>query len=554
MPATMSTTGTPSHFDVASLHLVKLEIDVSLKQVESALSIFVDDEHNTAGLMDAADAMMQIHGILRLLELYGASELSGAMGKLLRDIAENPAQTKEDRLSAIGEGLMVLSRYLEFVLLRETLLPHLLLPVTNTLNRLAGLPVLREGHFLKPYLSVDQLSSQGVVGFDDVSQTSLIQFLAKMYRSGLAQVLNDVAQPRDYQLLQRACQEMATLSSNTPSALYWQAAQAATTELYTMRSLSASRKRVLVSMERRFSKINQLIAADELLDVLAMAVCRDHDLATQLRDALTLTDKVATDRTTAQLAGFLFGPDGDVIHTVTNLIHEEIGAIKTLIDTIARGEALEGGYGLVAERMNVLAKTLSILNLNDAVAHIEQQSAQIRGWTEAPNQDHLNNLMDALMIAENATTLLSKSYTPGAVSLPLNNMRISLHQLDTACSMLITESRGTLGMAMRSLLSFIESNGDMLHMDNVPVMLESVSGAMEFLNAPRGRDILKKAASYVASHFGAGHEAPPMSDIDRLADAITCIDYYLESVEVKKPAGERPFRVGERSLAELNAA
>ena len=82
----------------------------------------------------------------------------------------------------------------------------------------------------------------------------------------------------------------------------------------------------------------------------------------------------------------------------------------------------------------------------------------------------------------------------------------------------------------------------------------SVSGAMEFLNAPRGRDILKNAASYVAHHFGAGHEAPSMSHIDRLADAITCIDYYLESVEIKKPAGERPFNVGERSLAELSAA
>lgn len=553
MPATTSTTGAPSHFDVASLHLVKPEIDVSLKQVESALSTFVDDEHNTAGLMDAADAMMQIYGILRLLELYGASELSGAMGKLLRDIAENPAQTKEDRLAAIGEGLMLLSRYLEFVLLRETLLPHLLLPATNTLHRLAGLPMVREGHFLAAYVSPEQLG-QPAVAFDDAAQAGLVQFLAKMYRHGLAQILQDKAQPRDYQLLQRACQEMASLAANSPAALYWQAAQAATTELYTTRSLSASRKRVLASIERRFGKLTQTVGHDELLDVLAMAVCRDNTLAAALREQLILNDKIATDRVSTQLAGFLFGPDGDVIHTVTALVHDEIGSIKTLIDTIARGEAVEGGYGLVADRLQVLAQTGTMLNLNDAAAELEQQAAQLRAWTDAPDQDRLNDLMDALMVIENATTLLAKSYTPGAVTLPLNNMRISLYQLDTACGVLISESRGTLGMAMRSLLSFIESNGDMLHMENVPVMLESVSGAMEFLNAPRGRDILKNAAAYVASHFGAGLSAPPMSDIDRLADAITCIDYYLESVEVKKPAGERPFRVGERSLSALTAA
>lgn len=554
MPATISTTSAPSHFDVASLHLVKPEIDVSLKQVESALSIFVDDEHNTAGLMDAADAMLQIHGILRLLELYGASELSGAMGKLLRDIAENPAQTKEDRLSAIGEGLMVLSRYLEFVLLRETLLPHLLLPVTNTLNRLAGLPLIREGHFLTPYLTDEQLLSPSTASLDDAAQAPVIAFLGKMYRHGLANILADQAQPRDYQLLQRACQEMAKLSSDSAAALYWQAAQAATTELYTIRSLNASRKRVLASIERRFSKTGHPIDNHELLDVLAMAVCRDNELAAVLRDQLLLTDKVATDRTSAQLASFLFGPDSEVIHTVTALIHDEVGAIKTLIDTIARGEAVEGGYGLVADRLQWLAQTLTMLNLNDAAAELDRQTALLRAWTDAPDQDRLNDLMDTLMIAENAITLLAKSYTPGVVTLPLNNMRISLHQLDTACTVLISESRGTLGLAMRSLLSFIESNGDMLHMENVPVMLESVSGAMEFLNAPRGRDILKNAASYVAHHFGAGHEAPSMSHIDRLADAITCIDYYLESVEIKKPAGERPFNVGERSLAELSAA
>lgn len=553
MPATQDTA---HRFDAASLYLVKPEIDTSLHQVESALSTFVDDEHNTAGLMDAADAMLQIYGILRLLELHGASHLSGAMGRLLRDIAETPSQTREDRLSAIGEGLMTLSRYLEFVLLRDIPLPHLLLPITNTLNQLAGIPPLREGHFLLPALQEVQLpaasGTPSTLSADE--KTALTGFLAKMYRSGLAAVLTHQATARHYTLMQRASAEMSTLAAGSDNELFWQAAASAVDQLVDCRPLTNGRKRVLAAIERRFAHPETTTSMDELSDVLALGSCRDHDQATQLRERLNINHLIITDQTSNEMSRYLFGPDGEVIHTVSALVHDEIAGIKGYIDTIARGEPLEGGYALISERMQTLAYTLSMLNLDTASHELSAHATMLGTWTEAPDQDRLNSLMDTLLGSENAMTLLDKSYTPGTVKLPLNNMRISLHQLDAACDMLISESRGTLSLAMRSLLSFIESEGDMLHMENVPVMLESVSGAMQFLDAPRGRDILKNTASYISSNFGPEHESPSMERLERLADAITCIDYYLESLEVKKPAGERPFNIGERSLVELGAA
>jgi hypothetical protein len=555
MPATL-TLAHAHGFDAASLYLVKPEIDVSLHQVESALSIFVDDEHNTAGLMDAADAMMQIHGILRLLELHGASQLSGAMGRLLRDIAENPANTREDRLSAIGEGLMILSRYLEFVLLRDTPLPHLLLPVTNTLNQLAGLPMVREGYFLLPHLTTLHLTAanHAASSVDASQHPDLWALLHRMYRTGLAAVLANQAQPRDHLLMQRATAEAYALAAGTTTELFWQAAASAVDQLAECRPFTASRKRVLTLIERQFAKTNTPPSTEDISDVLAVGLCRDHAAASTLRRLLKLEEITVTDHSSLELSRYLFGPDGDVIHTVSALVHDEIAVIKNFIDTIARGEPLEGGFTLISERMQTLAHTLDMLNLNDAARELSAHATMLGTWTQAPDQDRLNGLMDTLLASENAVTLLDKSYTPGTVMLPLNNMRISLHQLDAARELLITESRGTLSGAMRSLLSFIESNGDPLHMDNVPQMLESVSGAMQFLNAPRGRDILKMTARYIHSHFGPDIAPPTQQQLERLADAITCIDYYLESMEIKKPAGDRPFNVGEHSLAQLGAA
>jgi len=555
MPEFTSTAPT-AHFDVASLHLVKPEIDLSLAQVESVLSVFVDDDQNTSGLVDAAEAMAQIHGILRLLNLFGASELSGAMAKSMKDIADHPSNTKEERLAAIGEGLMVLHRYLEFVLLRETLLPHLLLPITNTLNQMAGLPLLREGHFLAPHLNIAQITPTGTTAeaLHQPEQQPLIQFLARMYRHGLNAVLAGRATPDHYSLMQRAGYEMARLAMGGASGLYWQAAQSALEQLELCRPLTASRQRVLAAIERQFAKPSTVPSLADLTDVLALGTCRDHATAETLRNQLNLQSQIATDRTSSDLARFLFGPNGEVIHTVNALIHTEISQIKHQIDGLVRGETPEEGAISISDRMQVLASTFDMLNLGDAASQLRQQIALESNWLKGDNQDSLNALMDALMAAENAMTILDKSYTSGAVMLPLNNMMISLHQLDEARATLVSESRGTIGMAMRALLSYIENDHDELHLANVPVMLESVSGAMLFLEAPRGSQILQKTAQYMQQRFNPSQGAASAIELDRLADTLVCIDYYLESIEINKPAGERPFSIGEGSLAALQAA
>lgn len=544
-----------AHFDVASLHLVKPEIDLSLSQIESVLSVFVDDDQNTSGLVDAAEAMAQIYGILRLLNLYGASELAGAMSKAMKDIAANPSHTREEKLAALGEGLMVLHRYLEFVLLRETLLPHLLLPITNTLNQMAGLPLLREGYFLTPYLDLQHITPMGetATALHLAEQQPLIAFLTRMYRHGLAAVLLGHATSDHYQVMQRAGFEMARLASGGASELYWQAVKSSLEQLELCRPMTASRQRVLATIERQFAKPTAIPTLADLTDVLALGTCRDHATAGALRTQLQLFN-MATDRTSSDLARFLFGPNGEVIHTVNALIHQEISQIKHQIDGLVRGEAVETGTIGISERMQILAGSFDMLNLGEAADQLRQQIALESNWLKGDNQDSLNALMDALMMAENAMTILDKSYTYGAIMLPLNNMMISLHQLDEARATLVSESRGTIGMAMRALMAYIENDSDALHLANVPVMLESVSGAMLFLEAPRGHKILQNTAHYMQRRFTPDQAAASNEELDRLADALVCIDYYLESIEINKPAGERPFSIGENSLAILQAA
>ncbi len=72
---------------------------------------------------------------------------------------------------------------------------------------------------------------------------------------------------------------------------------------------------------------------------------------------------------------------------------------------------------------------------------------------------------------------------------------------------------------------------------------------MAFLNAPRGQAILRAAAQYVHESFEITQ--PSQQSIEYLTDAIACVDYILEGMEKKKPAGESPYHFGELSLAKL---
>ncbi len=555
MPDTQHS-GTPLSFDAASLHIVKPEIDVSLQQIEAALSSYVDDSDNTAGLPDAAEAMEQIHGILRLLQLPGTPALAGAMATLLKKVADTPDDIEESDLYALGEGLMVLSRYLEFALLRDTLLPHLLTPTINRLRRILKQPLLREGQLLEGAEALNSLPapSQAKSSLPIEQHKPVLNFLSRLYKNALVAVLSGKPAQRDLLALQTATQQASALAGGTEGELYWQAAAAATADIAQCLPLTDSRKRVLIQIQQQLSRFGSPVSAADLQDVLGFACCRDSDTASTLRDSLGLGAILVSDRTTREQAPYLFGPDTLVMKTVSDLVHEEISSIKDQLDALARGDAVEGGWAGLAERFQTIGHTVGMLNQTEPATEVHQAASRLSQWTAVPDQDSLNTVMDALLIAENSVTLLEKSYTPGAVGLAFNNMRISTHQLDEARKTLISESRGTLGMAMRSLLSFVESSGDMLHMDNVPVMLESVGGAMEFLQAPRGRELLKRAASYVSGHFGPEAKAPGPSVIAGLADAMSCIDYYLEGLENSKPAGMKPFTVGEHSMDQLEAA
>ncbi len=565
MPASVNAQNTlpqqdTQYFDISSLYIVKSEIDASLTQVEAALSQFILDQSVTVGLFDTADALQQVSGVLRLLQMDGAIELSEAIQLLLVDIANNPDDTDDEKITALSEGLMTLSRYLEFVLLRETLSAHLLLPITNTIRQLLKLPVLSEGYFLQNSVTDDAIrhSVEALVppASSDAYSADIRGRLARMFQTGLNAVLHKKPAARDFTLLHKSTALMASQARASIEGLYWQTAAQVVGVLSPSTMLTDSRKRVLATLERHIAKQNSTPDLHALADLLAMSAIAPAASEKTLT-ALGVAHMITADADTLAHKHFLFGPDQEVIQAVSQLTQEEIIQIKEQIDIITNGDQQADALSSLSARLKDLGQTLEALTLNYAGQGLLDQANQVLEWPQPPSEEQVHNLMIRLLDSENAMILMEQTHTPGLVMLAFTNLRISLHQLIDARNLVVTESRTDLSTAMASILAYLDQGQDPAQMTGVAAICDSVSGAMAFLNEPRAQAILQAAARYTLDTFGSS-EAPvanaksvDVKEMAHLVDAIVSVNYVLEGMESKKPAGQRSYGYGEISLAKL---
>jgi hypothetical protein len=457
--------------------------------------------------------------------------------------------------------LMTLSRYLEFVLLRETLSPQLLLPITNIMHRLLKLPTITDGQFLLHHIN-DGVIQQNITALVKPATTTEKNSdqdrknILRLFQTGLSGIIQKKSQASDYVYLKKAVTEIADRESQNAEGLYWQLAKQVVSTLDSKTMLTQGRKRILAQMERRIAhksnSINRTSQTHSIADLLTMTAIAPNNYE-EIISTLGLKDKIKPDHIITDDKHFMFGPDQSVVHDVSQLIQLNIVKIKELVDLIVNEEQQDDGLSSLSEQLKELGQTLELLTLSKAGKKLVEEANVVTKWSKTPSEEQINALMDCLLDSENAIILMEQAHTPGLVMSPFTNIRVSLNQLVEARSLIVAESRLDLTNVMHALLAYLDSEKDLQKIEGISAICESVGGAMAFLNAPRGQAILQTVAQYINDKFKPDHQ-PDANSIAKLTDAIVCVDYVLEGLATKKPAGDQPYGYGEISLAKLGYA
>ncbi|MFN3563151.1 MAG: hypothetical protein ACK4V8_01750 [Moraxella osloensis] len=556
LPSSNSQKLTATNFDLPSLHLLRPEIAVTLHDAEMHLSEFNDDSSQAPLLLDSVDTLAQLAKVLRLIQLEEGYELANSLSAGLQKLYDERDRPNNDMMMDVSEGIMTLARYIEFVLLKETIEPSLLLPIINQLHSDLNQPVLQLSDLTanknssiviaNPEQNYQPLKSLGINP----------KKLVEAYRAGLSVALtaqSNQLSPKELEKL-KAMQAACEMVSKRTDSLFWHAADAAVSDLAGVLPLSNLQKRALIFVEQQF---NDYITVNyyRFADLVQFASSRDSQLALQVQRKFSANTLDETQLKT--MRRFLFGPDREVTSTLNQLIQQEIDLIKSASDSYARQVNLNSSpdeIDSMAQRLHDLSNVFKTLNLNEVSAALSQQIGKVKTWTQ-PTPDDFDELLGTLMMAENAAINLAKSHTPGAVTLPVYNQTISLHQIETAHNTLVQESRTAIATIETALNDYLnDTDKDILHITPVPDIMRAISGACLFLNLPRQSQLLKRAATVLQNLIEQQGRELSEHELAKIADIVMSADYYLESLETNKPAGNHAMYVGYRSLQHMLVA
>lgn len=537
-----------------SLDLVKDELFASVAGVEDLLQQFLEERHNGSLLQLAIEGLQQLRGTLNLIELGGAALLLEEMIALATDIPEHEGESRNEPLSALCNSLFLLQRYLHLCRQQGAERPELLLPTINELRaHRPDTPPLPESHFYALDLRCLPLALRG--GAKEPLDKRTFSRLRQMYQVGLLGMLRDERPTAGMALMQRALQRLETSLDDRPATLCWVAAGSLEALGGAPLQLTIERKRLYARLDR---EIKRLVAGQDgtegaalYRDLLYLIALGDAGgvLGAEVRRAFDLPDPGYTEAMLERGFGALQGPGADVMRSVAEALHEEIAGVKDLLDLLARnaGDA-DQSLDTLDTALQRLWKTLEMLDLQEIAARIRQAAGQLDGW-QPGNNGVLEQVADAVLHAELRVNRLESE---GEVIAALDGERIAGPvELKEAHIVLVEESQAGLALARRAITAYIESGSDRMHLLNVPATLEAVRGGLIFLGMTRAANIIRSASRFIREAMLEQQAVPDTQQLEVLADALTSIEFYLESAERSSVGTGDVLRLAEDSLAEL---
>ncbi len=541
-----------------SLDLVKDELFTSMGEVENLLQQFLDDRHNGSLLQQAIEGLQQLRGTFEMIGLAGAALLLGEMVELATDVPEHDGTERNAPLSSLCDAMFLLERYLEQCRHQGYERPELLLPAINDLRKhRQDAPALSESHFFA--LDAAAIPSELRPGSAMGMERRAFNRLRQMYQLGLLALIRDDGISAATPLLKRALERWEAHLDAKAATLCWFARAALESVEETPLHLTQARKRVFAQVDREIRKRSGHYGAPppqapqvllrELLYLVALAGpgCR---LSNDVRKTVSVPPPGYTERELTQAFDRLRGPGVDVMRSVAEALREELTAIKDLLDLMARnaGDPDQSLESLVTA-LQRLWKTLGMLDLQTASAALSSATDKLDGW-QPGNNAVLEAVADAVLQAETAVNRLG-GHGEGGSSISEINQDDEPVELKEARIVLIEESQAGLALAKRSVTAYMESGNDVMHLMNVPQSLETVRGGLIFLGMTRAANIIHQASRFISETMLDEKVVPKPAQLDVLADALTGIEFYLESAERSTVATADVLDLAEDSLAEL---
>ena len=561
----------PTGIHHGTLSWVKKELDETLKQAAEALEAYVQDPRDSAQLQFCGTHLHQVHGILQMLELFGASMLVEEMEQLVEALLRGRAGNRDDSYEVLMRAILQLSDYLERIQGGLQDIPILVLPLLNDLRAARGANLLTDNALFSPDLEPESRTPRHArLGRAPLPETA--RKLRHRYQLGLLGYLREqnVAQSLD-QMLAVLDELDATSNDDQVGTLWWVASglvealgQNALTRSVAINSLLGEVDRQIKRVIDQGDEAFAISPPRELIKNLLYYVARAEPVGERvpaIQAHYNLKDHLLDESQLAQAREGLSGPNAEILQTVADAIKEDLAGAKDAIDLFVRGGSQDlERLGSVSEVLRRIADTLGVLGLGVPRTALREQAALVETMCrdqQPVSENQLLKLAETLLYVESALDGLIKR--PGAVqsdsgfsedaAQPEERELFEL-EYQQVFGNVINEAISDVGRIKESIVKFIETGaGDELAV--LEPRFAGVLGALRILEMRRAAQLLEAAGRYVNDRLAPGRAVPPADELDALADTITGIEYYLEAARERRPQPEAILDVAASGLERL---
>ncbi len=553
--------------DLNTLSWVKSELDDTLGQARSSLEVFVEDEADETQLQFVKNYLHQVYGTLQMVELYGAALAAEEMEKLTDSLLEGKIGNRNDAFEVLMRGILQLPDYLDHLLAGHQDMPMVLLPLLNDLRASRGEALLSENALFNPDLAVKAPSNETITG-ENISD--LTRKLRHNYHLGLLGWFRD----RDSDAsLARIAEVIDTLRESATeeeiNRLLWVAGGLVESLRQGGLDSNVSIKLLLGQLDRQFKKIidNGVTALSheppsELLKNLLYYVANSRsegDLTREIKQAFNLEDVLPDTSTLERARADLTGPNAQLMHTVSTVLLEDLTRVKDNLDLFVRAEERHiDELKPLCATLKQMGDTLGMLGLGVQRNVLNEQLEILESMVNGDREVDDNTLMDmagAMLSIENslgemATARAANEEYDESADKTQSAERLQGVERQKLLQTVIEQAKIELARVKESLSDFSRKPGNREVLDNVPQILEQIRGSILILDLERAAGQLQRINEYI-QRLHTGEASADEDSMEHLADAISSIEYYLESLAGKWGNPDAILEVAEQSLAKL---
>ncbi|MDG2276573.1 MAG: Hpt domain-containing protein [Pseudomonadales bacterium] len=526
-----------------ALDWIKPDLLETLDDARLALDDYAEQSGGEARLRACLTSLHQVHGTLLMLELKGVTLLADHLEQGVQALLDDAVVARNKCSETLMQGILELPGYLEELQRGGHDQETTFLPLVNEIRAyLAAEPIDDPAG-----RSLNAGASEATIDkFVRLKGSEKVARMRSVYQSVLLIILKGGGREEAVLTLKKIAAGLQRLTRGSALERQWQAFGEFVDSLgqqhggltveavKLLRRVDIELKGLALDGARALRRPANVELMDQLLDA-GRELEYSSDVSEGLRQAVTRD----TMNNTLAISG------RQAMASAALVLREELTVIKDKLDLLTRAISIDlEALRALTEPLKQIGSTLSLLGFESSREIVSDQVVAIENLVILGDADPatVQSIAGALVqLDENLHSMSSE--------------RSEVEQItEEAQLQLLIESRKGLDRIKTAVVDFVGTHWDVRHLEVVPATFAEICNALEIIPLSRVVSVLKEISGYVEHKLMTGHR-PDWEELDRFADTVSGVDYFLERLSDVNAAGAEDVLVAaERAILGLKQA